>query len=136
MEMSIICSNLARGCEKQYMPRQAEDFRTLADFFRSKAEPAKEAGTDRLLALIEHDLTVGYPYGNAVAGEKPDRGALPGLEREGHPDAEILADPLSGRRRKNAGEYRRLGLHGVWLCLCGRHCAGALPGVQGTQLEI
>ena len=72
MEMSIICSNLARGCEKQYMPRQAEDFRTLADFFRSKAEPAKEAGTDRLLALIEHDLTVGYPYGNAVAGEKPD----------------------------------------------------------------
>ncbi|MGN0977770.1 MAG: rubredoxin, partial [Faecousia sp.] len=27
MEMSIICSNLARGCEKQYLPKQAEDFR-------------------------------------------------------------------------------------------------------------
>ena len=34
MEMSIICSNLARGCEKQYLPQQAEDFRKLAEFFR------------------------------------------------------------------------------------------------------
>ena len=76
MEMSVICSNLARGCEKQYLPRQAEDFRKLAAFFRSKAEPAKEASTQKLLELIEHDLSVGYPYGNAVAGEKPDRGAL------------------------------------------------------------
>ena len=37
MEMSIICSNLARGCEKQYLPQQADDFRKLAEFFRSKA---------------------------------------------------------------------------------------------------
>ncbi len=41
MEMSIICSNLARGCEKQYLPQQAEDFRKLAEFFRSKAEPVQ-----------------------------------------------------------------------------------------------
>ena len=76
MEMSIICSNLARGCEKQYLPQQAEDFRKLADFFRSKAEPVEEASTRKLLELIEKDLTVGYPYGNEMAGQKPDRGAL------------------------------------------------------------
>ena len=76
MEMSIICSNLARGCEKQYLPRQAEDFRKLAEFFRSKAEPVREASTQKLLELIEHDLSVGYPYGNAVSSDKPDRGAL------------------------------------------------------------
>lgn len=72
MEMSIICSNLARGCEKQYLTRQMEDFRKLADFFRSKEEPAKEASTQKLLELIEQDLSAGYPYGNAVdaAGEK------------------------------------------------------------------
>ena len=45
MEMNIICSNLARGCEKQYLPRQAEDFRKLAEFFRAKAEPVQEPGT-------------------------------------------------------------------------------------------
>ena len=59
MEMSIICSNLARGCEKQYLPQQAEDFRKLAEFFRSKAEPVQEPSTKKLLELIENDLSVG-----------------------------------------------------------------------------
>ncbi len=76
MEMSIICSNLARGCEKQYLTREAEDFKRLAAFFKSQAAPAREADTHKLLELLEKDLSVGYPYGNAVAGEQPDRGAL------------------------------------------------------------
>ena len=76
MEMSIICSNLARGCEKQYMPKESENFKKLADFFRSKAMPVNEANTEKLLELIEKDLSVGFPYGNAVANEQHDRGAL------------------------------------------------------------
>lgn len=61
MEMSIICSNLARGCEKQYMPKESENFKKLADFFRSKAMPVNEANTEKLLELIEKDLSVGFP---------------------------------------------------------------------------
>lgn len=76
MEMSIICSNLARGCEKQYMPKESENFKKLADFFRSGAEPAHDASTERLLELIEKDLSVGFPYGNAIASDSHDRGAL------------------------------------------------------------
>ena len=76
MEMSIICSNLARGCEKQYMPKESENFKKLADFFRSKAEPASEASTEKLLELLDKDLSTGFPYGNSVAGEESDRGAL------------------------------------------------------------
>lgn len=76
MEMSIICSNLARGCEKQYLNEQAEAFRKLAEFFRGKTEPAEDASTEKLLGLIEQDLSVGFPYGNVVAGQKQDRGAL------------------------------------------------------------
>ena len=76
MEMSIICSNLSRGCEKQYMPKESENFRKLAEFFRSKAEPVSEASAEKLLELLDKDLSVGFPYGNAVAGEQPDRGAL------------------------------------------------------------
>lgn len=79
MEMSIICSNLARGCEKQYMPEQAEEFNTLAQFFRSKVEPAEQPTTAKILELLEQDLEVGFPFGNAEAGEKPDRGALRAL---------------------------------------------------------
>ena len=76
MEMSIICSNLSRGCEKQYMSKESENFRKLAEFFRSKAEPVSEASAEKLLELLDKDLSVGFPYGNAVAGEQPDRGAL------------------------------------------------------------
>ncbi len=76
MEMSIICSNLARGCEKQYLAREAEDFKRLAEFFKTQAIPAEESSTQKILELIENDLSIGFPYGNAVAGEKPDRGAL------------------------------------------------------------
>lgn len=76
MEMSIICSNLARGCEKQYLPKESENFKKLSEFFRSKAQPEDMASYEKLLELIEQDLSTGFPYGNIVAGKQPDRGAL------------------------------------------------------------
>ena len=116
MEMSIICSNLARGCEKQYLPRQAEDFRKLAEFFRSKAEPAKEASTQKLLELIEHDLSVGYPYGNAVSSDKPDRGALR-CQVWSEKVTRMLQSLL--RRYESEGD-KMLENTGVWVCtVCG-----------------
>ena len=79
MEMSVICSNLARGCEKQYLPEQEQGFKKLAEFFRAQAQPEESAETQKLLQLIEQDLSEGYPYANAAASEKPDRGALRAL---------------------------------------------------------
>ena len=76
MEMSIICSNLARGSEKQYMPEESESFRKLAEFFHQKAESVSNAGTETLLELINHDISVGFPYGKSTAQEQHDRGAL------------------------------------------------------------
>ena len=116
MEMSIICSNLARGCEKQYLPRQAEDFRKLAEFFRSKAEPVREASTQKLLELIEHDLSVGYPYGNAVSSDKPDRGALR-CQVWSEKVTRVLQSLL--RRYESEGD-KILENTGVWVCtVCG-----------------
>ena len=116
MEMSIICSNLARGCEKQYLPRQAEDFRKLAEFFRSKAEPVREASTQKLLELIEHDLSVGYPYGNAVSSDKPDRGALR-CQVWSEKVTRMLQSLL--RRYESEGD-KILENTGVWVCtVCG-----------------
>ena len=116
MEMSIICSNLARGCEKQYLPRQAEDFRKLAAFFRSKAEPVQEASFQKLLSLIEHDLAVGYPYGNAVSAEKPDRGALR-CQVWSEKVTRMLKSLLT--RYESEGD-KMLENTGVWVCtVCG-----------------
>ena len=116
MEMGIICSNLARGCEKQYLPRQAEDFRKLAGFFRSKAEPVQEASFQKLLSLIEHDLAVGYPYGNAVSAEKPDRGALR-CQVWSEKVTRMLKSLLT--RYESEGD-KMLENTGVWVCtVCG-----------------
>ena len=76
MEMSIICSNLARGCEKQYLFPQMEAFQKLADFFRSQVTPPAQATREDLLKLVEQDLEVGFPYGKDTAAAASDRGAL------------------------------------------------------------
>ena len=116
MEMSIICSNLARGCEKQYLPQQAEDFRKLATFFRSKAEPVQEPSVKKLLELIENYLSVGYPYGNAVSADKPDRGAL---------RCQVWSEKVTRMldsllKRYEAEGDKMLSNTGVWVCtVCG-----------------
>lgn len=124
MEMSVICSNLARGCEKQYLTRQMEGFQKLASFFRSKAEPVREAGAQKLLELIEKDLSVGYPYGNAVAGEKPDRGALR-CQVWSEKVTRMLQSLL---KRYEAEGDKMLESTGVWVCtVCGFVYVGDTP---------
>ncbi len=116
MEMSVICSNLAQGCEKQYLPQQAEDFRELAAFFKAEAEPVQDATTQKLLELIENDLSVGYPYGNAISAEKSDRGAL----RCQAWSEKVTRMHQSLLTRYEAEGDRMLENTGVWVCtVCG-----------------
>ena len=116
MEMSIICSNLARGCEKQDLPDQAEDVRRLAPVFRTKAEPEQDASVEKLLECVEYDLSVGYPYGNATASEKPDRGALR-CQVWSEKVTRMLQSLLT---RYQAEGERMLENTGVWVCTaCG-----------------
>lgn len=80
MEMSVVCSNLARGCEKQYMADESAKFRNLAEFFRKAAGKAPEGkGTGDIGAMLDKDIAEGYPYANAVAKAASDRGALRSL---------------------------------------------------------
>lgn len=73
-ELSAVCSNLARGCEKQYKDREASLFRELADFFAAGTAPEPDADLDGLIALIRQDLEEGYPALNTAAVEASDRG--------------------------------------------------------------
>ncbi len=79
LEMSALCSNLARGCEKQYKPGEAALFNELAGYFKASASPAIDPDIDQLLSFIEKDLQEGLPNANAVASEAKDRGALRAL---------------------------------------------------------
>lgn len=74
-ELSALCSNLARGCEKQYRAEESELFLQLAEYFKARTPAPERAGTAELLARVEADLNRGFPEANAAAREAGDRGA-------------------------------------------------------------
>lgn len=79
LEMSVLCSNLARGCEKQYKPKESALFTELAEYFKATSSPAVDPSFEELLRLVEKDLSEGLPGANAAASSPKDRGALRAL---------------------------------------------------------
>ncbi len=116
IEMSIICSNLAKGCEKQYLYEQAELFSKLANFFKSKAKFDKKENSDKLLELVDRDIEVYYPYANFIASEESDRGALRALTWS--EKVTRMLQSLLNRYKKEGDEM--LENTGVYVCtVCG-----------------
>ena len=75
IEKSAVFSNLARGCEKQYLPGEAGLFRELEVYYRGVSEAEAGAGFDTLLQLTQEDLDGGIAAAMAVCREEGDRGA-------------------------------------------------------------
>ncbi len=124
MELSIVCSNLAKGCEKQYQSEQAAAFTRLANWLKGQAELVQDAVFSTLLERIEQDLSEGYPAVNAIAAEKQDRGALRSLVWS-EKVTRMLASLLT--RYKNEGDAM-LENTGVWVCtICGFVYIGDVP---------
>lgn len=73
-ELSALCSNLARGCEKQYKDAEAALFRQLADFFASAVPPVPDADMELLAEQLQSDLGEGYPALRSAAVADGDRG--------------------------------------------------------------
>ncbi|MBS4785886.1 MAG: rubredoxin [Clostridiales bacterium] len=116
LEMSQLCSNLARGCEKQYRAGEAEQFARLADYFRGKAAPAADPNFQRLLELVNRDLAEGFPAASAAAQADGDRGALRALVWS-EKVSRILSSVL--KRYEKEGEAM-LENTGVYVCtICG-----------------
>ncbi len=124
MELSAVCSNLARGCEKQYKTDQAAAFTRLADWLREWAEPIADPAFDSLLGKIEQDLSEGYPTANAVCGQIRDRGALRSL---------VWSEKVTRMLQSLLARYTREGEAmlkdtGVWVCtICGFVYVGDTP---------
>ena len=79
IETSALCTSLAKGCEKQYQPEQAQAFRKLAAWFGAQAEKTADPSFQQLLEKVEADLASGFPAANAAAKQHRDRGALRSL---------------------------------------------------------
>ena len=116
IEISVLCSNLARGCEKQSLPEQAAAFRALADWFKARAGRPAGASFEVLLEKVGEDLSAGFPAASAVAAAHADRGALRALTW-----SEKVTMILNSLLQRYGTEGERLTAHtGVWVCtICG-----------------
>ena len=72
--LAAVCSNLARGCEKQYQAEEAALYRQLADFFTAAVSPSSQNTLEDLSSLVSQDLNQGYPTLHSAAKAEADRG--------------------------------------------------------------
>lgn len=78
-EMGALCSNLSKGCEKQYRVEEADLFNRLSEYFGNKSGITEHKGFEDLSELIQQDLNSGYSTANDSALNNGDRGALRAL---------------------------------------------------------
>lgn len=124
LEVSALCTNLARGCEKQYKPEEAALFNELAGYFKTASAPAKGSYFNQLIVLIEKDLEEGFPNANAVASDAKDRGALRAL---------VWSEKVTRIQKSLLTRYQKEGDElltntGVYVCtICGFIYIGDTP---------
>lgn len=78
-QMSALCSNFAKGCEKQYLTRESELFFKLADYYKMKAGTIQDQSMEVLLEKVNQNLEGDYPDATGAANAAKDRGALRAL---------------------------------------------------------
>ncbi len=74
-ELSALCSNLAKGCEKQYLTEESGLFMQLADYYKSKTILPDDADFTSLLKLANQNLNEELSVADAEAQKASDRGA-------------------------------------------------------------
>ena len=72
-EISLICSNLARGCEKQYLEEEEKLFRELAQYYEQKGQSKKGTLGD-ITNQVTQDLEE-LKIAMDIADKYQDRGA-------------------------------------------------------------
>ncbi|WP_050637248.1 rubredoxin-like domain-containing protein [Candidatus Stoquefichus sp. SB1] len=93
LELSILLSNLAKGCEKQYLAHEQELFLQLADYYQKCSLAIPSESVLDLLPLVEEDLNQNYPLAHQTADQIHDRGAKRALvwsEKSTHMIASLL----------------------------------------------
>ena len=116
LELSALCTNLARGCEKQYKPEESALFKELSGYFRKASAPAENPDFSQLIALVEKDLEERFPKAKATATESEDRGALRAL---------VWSEKVTLIQKSLLARYQKMGdamleNTGVYVCtICG-----------------
>lgn len=78
-EISAICSNLAKGCEKQRLNAEMDAFNKIADYFKKKIESKSGKTLKDTAIMLDEDLEKQFPFAKSAANAIGDRGALRSL---------------------------------------------------------
>lgn len=74
-QLSALCSNLARGCQKQYKFEEEKLFKQLAIYFSEITPSINDDSTEMLSKMILNDINEQYVNVNNIARQNEDRGA-------------------------------------------------------------
>ena len=74
--LSVIFSNLARGCEKQYKAEEMALFTEIAEYFAKATPNEKNADINTLSELVTSDLRNEHKNLRSAAEQEKDRGTL------------------------------------------------------------
>ena len=73
-QLAALCSNLARGCEKQYKQEEADLFKQLAGYFTAVVPAVNDASVEKIAKELQTDAD-NYAAVRATADANADRGA-------------------------------------------------------------
>lgn len=116
LEISILCSNLARGCEKQYKLEEATIFNNLSEYFKKASKKEIDPSFDKLIDLVEKDLNINFKTSYEIASKENDRGALRSL---------VWSEKVTKILKSILNRYQKEGTEftdhtGVYVCtICG-----------------
>ncbi len=125
-QLAALCSNLARGCEKQYRSEEAGLFRELADYFAAVTPAVDDASVEKLAAALQSDIGQ-YGSVRAAADAAGDRGAAR-ICVWGEKVTRMLSSLV--RRYLDEGEAMLAGTN-VWVCTT---CGFVYVGDQAPEL--
>ncbi len=122
LELSLICSNLARGCEKQYLEKERQFFQELATYYEEK-DSSKEGTLNDVKQIVGQDLKQQEQAMN-VADHHQDRGAKRVLTWAGK--STNIMNMILDNYEKNGIDY--LKNTKIWVCdICGFVYIGDVP---------
>ena len=114
-QLAALCSNLARGCEKQYNAEEADLFKQLADYFTAVTPAVSDASVEKLSTVLQKDVD-DYAGVRTTADTNGDRGAAR-VCVWGEKVTRMLASLVG--RYLNEGE-KMLADTDIWVCtVCG-----------------
>ncbi|MDR2708341.1 MAG: rubredoxin [Nitrososphaerota archaeon] len=124
-ELSVICSSLAKGCEKQQLTAEMEAFNKLSEYFKSKTFTAPQATTlAEVTKLLDDDIAKNFVDANAAAHANNDRGALRSLVWS--EKVSVIMKTLLDRFTKEGDAM--LENTRIWVCdICGFIYIGDVP---------